>query len=74
MVGRPKKPKGVTIRLKMSARLYEYLGHLARRTILGGDENDVATYVLTKQLETMIAARYHETELPPAEDEIDNGR
>jgi hypothetical protein len=53
----------------MSARLYEYLGYLSRRTILGGDENDVATYVLTKQLESMIAARYHETELPPTEDE-----
>lgn len=67
--GRRKKPTTVLIRMRVSAKLHGYLGHLAAHTILGGDENDVATYLLTKQLEQMMARRFHETERPPSDED-----
>jgi hypothetical protein len=60
------KVKTKPIRMKVSARLYDYLGVLARRTILGASENGVAEYILTKQLEEMLASKYHETQIPPS--------
>jgi hypothetical protein len=59
------KVKTKPIRMKVSAQLYEYLGVLARKTILGTSENGVAEFLLTKHLEEMLARRYHETEIPP---------
>lgn len=60
MAGAPKKPKTVPIRMRVSANLYAYLGVLARETILGTSENDVATFVLTERLKEMIDEKYHE--------------
>jgi hypothetical protein len=61
------KDKTKPIRMVVSARLYDYLGYLARNTMLGAKENDVAAYLLTQRLEAMLAARYHETEKVPKE-------
>jgi hypothetical protein len=49
--------------MRISPNLYAYLGILARDTILGPSENDVAEYVLTKQLEQMEAEKYHERKI-----------
>ena len=56
----PTKP----IRIVVSAKLHAYLGYLSRHTMLGASENDVAAYILTQRLEAMLAAKYHETEIP----------
>ena len=53
MAGARKKNPTETIRISVSAKLYEYLGHLARTTTMGASENDVALHVLTEQLEVM---------------------
>ncbi len=47
------EPKTVLIRMRVSPNLYGYLGILARETLLGASENDVASYVLTQRLEEM---------------------
>jgi hypothetical protein len=64
MASQPKKPKTVLIRMRVSPNLYAYLGILARNTILGASENDVAEYVLTQRLEQMEAEKYHERKIP----------
>jgi hypothetical protein len=56
----PKRPKSVLIRMRVSPNLYAYLGILARDTLLGTSENDVAQYVLTQRLEQMQADGYQE--------------
>jgi hypothetical protein len=63
MTGTPKKPKSVLIRMRVSPNLYAYLGILARETMLGASENDVAEYVLTQRLEQMEAEKYHERKI-----------
>jgi hypothetical protein len=67
MAGAPRKEKTILIRLRVSAKLYEYLGYLKRHTILGASENDVAEKVLTDRLGIMIAEKYHETHAPPTD-------
>lgn len=52
------------LRFRVSRRLYEYLGYLARHTLLGASENDVAEHVLTRRLEEMLFADYHEKRVP----------
>jgi len=52
------------MRVRVSPRLFEYLGYLARHTLLGASENDVAEHVLTRRLEEMLFAGYHETRIP----------
>jgi hypothetical protein len=64
---KPPKDKTILIRMRVSPILYAYLGLLSRKTIIGASENDVAEYVLTKQLEKMIAEKYHETHAPPTD-------
>ncbi len=54
MARKPLEEKTELLRMRVSVRLHAYLGHLARHTILGASENDVATYLLTRRLEEMI--------------------
>ncbi len=49
------------VRMRVSPRLYAYLGVLKRLTILGAHENDVAEFLLTQRLERMIKDKYQET-------------
>jgi hypothetical protein len=69
MVGAPKKPKMKPIRMSVSAGLHSYLGILARDTVLGGNENDVAKFILTQRLEAMREADYHLKNKLPKEGE-----
>lgn len=52
------------IRMRVSPRLFDYLSYLARHTLLGASENDVAEHVLTRRLEEMLLSGYHETKIP----------
>ena len=49
----------------MSAKLHDYLGILARETMLGASENDVAEYLLTQRLEQMRREIDHEVQSIP---------
>ena len=53
------------LRIRVSAKLYAYLGILAEKTMLGTSENDVAEYLLTQRLEQMRRENYHETQTIP---------
>jgi len=48
------------IRMRVSPRLFAYLGVLSRTTLLGASENDVAEYLLTECLKAMLNDRYHD--------------
>lgn len=52
------------LRFRVSRRVYEYLAYLARHTLLGASENDVAEHVLTRRLEEMLFADYHKKQIP----------
>ena len=54
--------KTQNLRIRVSAKLHDYLGILARDTMLGASENDVAEYLLTQRLEQMRRENYHETQ------------
>ena len=56
--------KGLPLRITVSPRLRSYLEWLARNTMLGNSDKDVARYVLTKALEEMRQNNYHEGDLP----------
>ena len=53
MSGAPKKQQTVLIRMSVSAKLHRYLAHLARTTTMGASENDVALFLLTRELEAL---------------------
>ena len=55
-----KSDKTKLIRMRVSPRLFDYLGMLSRTTLLGASENDVAEYLLTECLKAMLSERYHE--------------
>ena len=56
--------KGLPLRIIVSPRLRTYLEWLARNTMLGNSDKDVARYVLTKALEGMRQSHYREEDLP----------
>lgn len=53
-----------SLEITVPQSLYDYLGFLATNTILGASENAVAAYVLTKQLEEMLAGGFHNLNVP----------
>ena len=72
MAGAPKKPEPKLIRMNVSKGLYSYLGTLARSTVLGASENDVAATLLTNALKEMREANYHEAFKVPVEEPKDD--
>lgn len=65
--GAPKKEPTVLVRMRVSARLHEYLGWLKRNSMKGASENDVALLLLTNLLTEMREKGYREPPLPPEE-------
>ena len=63
-LGAPKKAPTKLVRMRVSARLYAYLGYLKAETSLGASENEVALYLLTKRIEEMQQSGYREPPLP----------
>jgi hypothetical protein len=64
--------KGPHLDITVSEKLYEYLGFLARHSILGRKESDVARAVLTSRLEQMLEEKYHEKHTVPQEPKTDD--
>ena len=62
------------IRMRVSRTLFDYLTLLKDNTVLGASENDVASYILTKQLESMALENYLEKSWLPSQAEIDKVR
>ena len=50
--------------LTVPLALYEYLTSLARNSVLGARETEVAGFLLTREITRMIAAREHELPFP----------
>lgn len=64
MSGAPKKQQTVLIRMSVSAKLHRYLSHLSRTTTMGASENDVALFLLTRELEALRQSEAYALELP----------
>jgi hypothetical protein len=60
-----KPDKSEVLDFRISAVLYKYLGYLAKHTVLGQKETDVARFLLTERLNQMIKTREHEKLKPP---------
>jgi hypothetical protein len=56
--------KSEQLRFTVSAPLWRYLGWLARNTLLGRNENDVARQILTERLATMRQEDYRDGQKP----------
>jgi hypothetical protein len=59
------KSRSIPISVSVSPRLHGYLGWLARNTILGTKETDVAGFLLTRELRRMLRVKEHKRLIPP---------
>jgi hypothetical protein len=59
------KSRSVPVSVSVSPRLHSYLGWLARNTILGTKETDVAGFLLTRELRRMLKTKEHKKLVPP---------
>jgi hypothetical protein len=57
--------KNPSLDFRVSPVLYRYLGYLAKNTILGPKEIDVARALLTERLNQMIKTKEHDKMKPP---------
>jgi hypothetical protein len=64
MVDEPEPDKVGEVRFTPSASLWKYLGWLARNTVLGRTEKDVAEYVLTAKFAEMRQEDYRDGQKP----------
>jgi len=55
--------------LTLPVETFNYLALLATLGKLGRTENEVATHILVREVYEMLAARFHETRIPPPSDE-----
>ena len=66
-MARPKnKAETRTLTVSVPARLHDYLGHLARNSILGASESEVASFLLTQQVMAMLRDGFHDLQVPDA--------
>ena len=65
----PTRPLPLTIPVAQ----FEYLTYLARHSVLGARETEVAGYLLTREITRMIAAREHELPFPRDSGSTDHG-
>jgi hypothetical protein len=67
-MARPKnKAETRTLTFSVPIRLYDYLNHLARNSILGASESEVASFLLTQQVMTMLRDGFHNLSIPNPE-------
>ena len=55
-------PKSFQITVPMT--LWDYLTFLAAHSVLGTSEQDVAVHILTRELDAMFRAGYHDKRIP----------
>ena len=60
----PGKQETRPLPLTIPLAQYEYLTYLARHSVLGARETEVAGYILTREIARMIAAREHDIGFP----------
>jgi hypothetical protein len=60
----PGKQETRPLPLTIPLAQYEYLTYLARHSILGVRETEVAGHILTREITRMIAAREHDITFP----------
>lgn len=60
----PNKGQNQPFQVSLPKRLYEYLGYLAQLSVIGVSENDIASYLLRKQLEEMLKSGFHKIDIP----------
>ena len=60
----PKKGEPVSFQVTVPKPLYDYLGYLAQHSILGLSENEVASYILQKNVEEMLKTGFHKIDVP----------
>jgi hypothetical protein len=60
--------KSKSLDFRVSVALYRYLGYLAKNTVLGPKETDVARALLIGRLNQMIKTKEHEKMAPPHDD------
>jgi hypothetical protein len=64
-MARPRnKAETRTVTVSVPARLHDYLGHLARNSVLGASESEVASFLLTKQVMAMLRDGFHDLQIP----------
>ena len=60
----PGKQETRPLPLTVPLAQYEYLTYLARHSVLGARETEVASHILTREITRMIAAREHDLSFP----------
>lgn len=72
--GRPASSGGThSFQITISKASFAYLGYLARETNMGGSENGVAAFVLSRELERMRLSGDYRKDIPSAEEEDGRG-
>ncbi|MGA9136717.1 MAG: hypothetical protein WBZ39_02085 [Methylovirgula sp.] len=65
MAGRPKhRSRAETLTISLPGETVDYLKLLAERRKLGPSEQDVAAYIIVKEVELMISLDFHERRFP----------
>jgi hypothetical protein len=70
----PSKQPTRTLPLTVPLAHYEYITHLARHSPIGARETEVASYLLTREVLRMIAAKEHELPFPRDSGGSDDGQ
>jgi hypothetical protein len=64
-MARPRnKAETRSLTISVPIRLHDYLAHLARNSILGASESDVASFLLTQQVMAMLRDGFHDLRIP----------
>jgi len=64
-MARPKnKSETKSFTVSVPIRLYDYLTHLARHSVLGASESEVSSYLLTQQVMEMLKTGFHDLKVP----------
>lgn len=64
-MARPRnKAETRSLTVSVPARLHDYLGHLARNSVLGASESEVASFLLTQQVMAMLRDGFHDLQIP----------
>jgi hypothetical protein len=72
--GRPTSSGGThSFQITISKAAFRYLGYLAKETNMGGSENGVAAFVLSRELERMRLSGDYRKDIPVAEEEDPRG-
>jgi len=66
-MARPRnKAETRSLTISVPVRLHDYLAHLARNSILGASESEVASFLLTQQVMAMLKDGFHDLHVPDA--------